>query len=177
MGVLKLIRNGSVKMLEILVITLVAALTITVLWGVFTRFMTELFPFIGGQAEYTEELARMLLVWVSTFGAALAFDRKVHLGVDFFVAKLHPDAAKLVAVIVQLIVIALIVIVFIIGGFGLAMGQMSQVLTTMSFLTRGMIYMSLPISGLFIVLFSVENIIEIHKAPVEPLNVEVGSEG
>jgi len=177
MGGLNSVRAGIVKLLELLLITLVAILTLVVLWGVFTRYMTKLLPFIGGQAEYTEELARLLLIWVSTFGAALAFERKAHLGVDFFVGKLHPEAGRMVAVIVQVIVIALALIVFVIGGWALASGQMTQKLTTMSFMTRGMVYMALPLSGLLIILFSVENLLDVIKAPAEPLNGETGSEG
>jgi TRAP-type mannitol/chloroaromatic compound transport system permease small subunit len=66
----------------------VAVLTMTVLWGVFTRFC------LGKQAEYTDELARVLLVLVSMVGAALAFGEKAHLGVDYFVSKLHPKPGK-----------------------------------------------------------------------------------
>ena len=171
MGALKSARTGVVKLLEIVLIVLVAVLTLTVLWGVFTRFV------LGHQAEYTDELARLLLIWVSTIGAALAFERKAHLGVDFFVGKLHPEAAKIVAVIVQLLIIALVLIVFVIGGSKLAIGQIHQNLPTLSFLTRGMVYLALPISGLFIILFSVENMIDIIKVSTEPLNAETESEG
>ena len=67
MDTLQKIRHGLVRSLEVLIIVMVALLTLTVLWGVFTRFV------MGRQAQYTDELARMLLVWVSMIGAALAF--------------------------------------------------------------------------------------------------------
>jgi len=177
MGALKLLRNASVKLLEILVITLVIVLTLTVLWGVLTRYLTRMMPFIGGQAEYTDELARLLLIWVSTFGAALAFDRKAHLGVDYFVGKLHPEAARIAAVIVQLLIMALAVIVFLIGGAALARGQMQQILPTISFMTRGMVYLALPVSGLFIILFSIENLVELWQQPADSSHTEAGAEG
>jgi len=177
MGALNSARQKIVKLLEILVIVLVIALTLTVLWGVFTRYMSKMLPFIGGQAEYTDELARLLLIWVSTFGAALAFERKAHLGVDFFVGKLDPEAAKIVAVMVQFLIITLAVIVFIVGGSALAKGQMQQILPTMSFLTRGMVYMALPISGLFIILFSIENLVDLLQKHAVSLNSEADSEG
>ena len=177
MGALNSARGAIVKIFEVLVIVLVAVLTLVVLWGVFTRYMTRLIPAIGGQAEYTEELARLLLIWVSTFGAALAFERKSHLGVDFFVGKLHPEAAKIVAVFVQLLVIALAVIVFIIGGSKLASAQMGQQLATMSFMTRGFVYLAFPLSGLFITLFSLENMLDIIKAPAVEKDAVTGTEG
>ncbi len=165
MSALSSVRQAIVKLFEVVLIVLVAVLTLVVLWGVFTRYMTKLVPAIGGQAEYTEELARLLLIWVSTFGAALAFERKSHLGVDFFVDKLHPDAARIVAIIVQLLVIAMAVIVFVIGGGKLAAAQMGQKLATMSFMNRGIVYLTFPISGLFIALFSLENMFDLIKTP------------
>lgn len=177
MGALQSLRKGVVKLLELLVIVLVAVLTLVVLWGVFTRYMTKLIPAIGGQAAYTEELARLLLIWVSTFGAALAFERKAHLGVDFFVGKLHPEAARLMAVIVEILIIVLALVVFVVGGWELAIGQMGQKLATMNFMSRGIVYLALPVSGLLIILFSVENMLDIIKAPVGSSNAESEAEG
>lgn len=58
-GLWQKVRNGFVRTLEILLMVLVAAMTLTVLWGVFTRFC------LGRQAHYTDELARVLLVWIN----------------------------------------------------------------------------------------------------------------
>ena len=157
MGALNTARHAIVKVFEFLVVALVILLTLTVLLGVFTRFV------LGHQAEFTDELARLLLIWVSFIGGALAFERKAHLGVDFFVGKLDPEAAKYVAVIVQVLIIALALTVLVVGGYTLASGQMQQKLPTLSFLSRGMVYMALPLSGLFIILFSFENMIDIIK--------------
>lgn len=188
MGALKKVRNGLVRGLEWCVIGMVILLTVDVLWGVLSRF------FLGGalahqwfagiipekhlgQAPYTDELACVLLVWISLFGAALAFGRKAHLGVDFFVMQLHPDARKMLGVVVQCIVIALTLCVFIIGGWKLSMGQMGQELPTMRWLSRGQVYLSLPLSGLFILLFTLENLVEIIKTPADQLGSQTQSEG
>lgn len=177
MSALSSARHAIVKLFEVILIVLVAVLTLVVLWGVFTRYTTRVLPVIGGQAEYTEELARLLLIWVSTFGAALAFERKAHLGVDFFVDKLHPEAARVVAVIVQLLVIAMALIVFIIGGGKLAAAQMGQKLATMSFMNRGIVYLAFPISGIFIALFSLENMLDLIKKPAINQDATEGAEG
>ncbi|MDR3221367.1 MAG: TRAP transporter small permease [Candidatus Accumulibacter sp.] len=165
------VRQGFVKTMEGLVIVLVAVLTLTVLWGVFTRFV------LHHQAPYTDELARVLLVWVSMIGAALAFGEKAHLGVDFFVNHLHPEARKTLSVVVQLVVIALAVTVFMVGGWVLAMAQMSQELPTLRPLTRGMVYLSLPLAGAFITLFALENLVAIIQTPADQLGAQTKSEG
>ena len=61
MAALQNMRQGLVRALEVLVMSMVALLTLTVLWGVFTRFV------IGHQAQYTDELARLR----ARFGRAL----------------------------------------------------------------------------------------------------------
>lgn len=142
-------RARIVRSLEWLVIVMVVALTLTVLWGVFTRFV------LGHQAQYTDELARVLLVWVSMIGAALAFGSRSHLGVDYLVTRLDPAAARIVALAVHAIVIVLAAVVFVAGGWGLAMGQMEQALPTLRPLTRGMVYLAVPLSGVFIIVFTI----------------------
>jgi len=169
-GLWQKVRNGFVRTLEILLIVLVAVMTLTVLWGVFTRFC------LGRQAHYTDELARVLLVWISMIGSALAFGAKAHLGVDYFVSKLHPEARKTVSVVVQLVILALALIVFIVGGWGLAMGQMGQQLPALP-IKRGLVYISMPIAGVLIILFAMENIVEIIRTPAEKLGAQTKSEG
>ena len=166
---LQKIKMGFIKSLEVLLMAMVAVLTLTVLWGVFTRFC------LGSQAAYTDELARILLVWVSMVGAALAFGVRAHLGVDFFVNKLHPEARKTLSMLVQMVTVALALFVFIIGGWGLAMGQMGQQLPTLP-ISRGMVYISIPLGGVLICLFALENLVEIFKTPAELLSAQTKSE-
>ena len=163
-------RKGFIKTLEVLVITIVVALTLTVLLGVFTRFV------MGRQAEFTDELARVLLIWVSMLGAALAFGEKAHLGVDFFVGKLDPGARKTLGVLVQTIIAILAITVFIHGGWALALSQMEQRLPTMP-ISRGMVYLSIPLGGVLILLFAIENLIGIIKTPADQLGAQTQSEG
>lgn len=150
------LKKGLVKALEIAVIVLVAVLVLDVLWGVFSRYV------LGAQSRWTEELATMLLIWVSLLGAAVAFAAKAHLGVDYFVSKFDPSAQKLIEGFVQLIVFAFSAFALIHGGSilvseTLAAGQLSPALG----LKVGYMYMAVPISGIFICLFSIEQFMEL----------------
>lgn len=169
-GMWQKVRCGFIRALEVLLITLVAVMTLTVLWGVFTRFC------LGYQADYTDELARVLLVWIAMIGSALAFGVRAHLGVDYVVSKLHPEARKTLSVIVQLVILVLALVVFVVGGWGLAMGQMGQHLPALP-ITRGMVYVSIPIAGVLIILFALENVVEIVRTPAEKLGAQTKSEG
>lgn len=165
-----IVRRGFLRSLEILLTLMVAVLTLTVLWGVFTRFV------LGHQAEYTDELARVLLIWVSMVGGALAFGEKAHLGVDYFVNKIDPEARKTLAIFVQVIILLLAVIVFVIGGWTMAMGQMGQQMPTMPWMTRGMVYLSIPLGGIFIMLFAVENMVSLIQTPADKIGALTKSE-
>lgn len=153
---LRNIRGVLVKLLEYVVIIIMALLVLDVLWGVFTRYV------LGEQSKWTEELARMLLIWVALLGASVAFAGKRHLGVDYFVGKLDPAAGKLIHVIVYLIVLFFAIAVFIVGGTYLthevfAMGQEMISLK----IAKGWVYIVVPITGCFMVLFTCEQLVEL----------------
>jgi len=152
---LKKLKNGMTAVLNWMLIAAVALLVFDVVWGVFSRYV------IGEQTKWTEELARFLLIWVSLLGSAVAFGTKGHLGVDFFVGKFHPDARKLMALFSHGVVLFFAVSVFLYGGGrvvadALAMEQMTPALGW----KMGYVYLALPIAGIFMVLYAIENLIE-----------------
>lgn len=149
------LKNGMVKSLNWSLIVAVFLLVIDVVWGVFSRYV------LGEQARWTEELARFLLIWVSLLGGAVAFGTKGHLGVDFFVGKFDPEVQTLMAVVVHLIVLFFSGAVFLYGGSrivsdALAMEQMTPALGW----KMGHVYLALPISGIFMILFTLENLLK-----------------
>jgi TRAP-type C4-dicarboxylate transport system permease small subunit len=148
-------RRLLTQALEGVIILAMAVLTLDVLWGVVSRYV------LVSPSRWTEELATALLVWVSLLGAAAAFGEKAHLGVDALVQKLHPDVQALLDVIVNLVTIAFAGAVMVFGGYvlvtkTLASGQVTPALG----MKAGWIYCAVPLSGLFIILFALENIAE-----------------
>jgi TRAP-type C4-dicarboxylate transport system permease small subunit len=91
--------ESLVRGLEWTLVVGFAALTLDVLWGVFSRYV------VGSQSRWTEELAIYLLVWISLLGASLTYLEKGHLGVDYFVARLDPNAQRVTAIVVELTVL------------------------------------------------------------------------
>lgn len=162
-GLIKL-KKGMTAVLNWGLILAVLLLVFDVVWGVFTRYV------MGEQAKWSEELARFLLIWVSLLGGAVAFGVKGHLGVDYFVGLFAPETRKLMAVVVHLIVLFFASFVFIYGGFRvvsatLAMGQTTPALDW----KMGYVYMALPISGIFMVIYTIENLIETLAAPASEM--------
>lgn len=164
--------RGLVRLLEWILITAMALLVFDVLWGVISRslgtFRAWIFKDFGvllsflpsGQSPWTEELARFLLMWVGLLGAALAFARGGHLGVDYFVGKLHPDARRWMRSFVWLIVLFFAWTVLCRGGWDLTSRTFAMKQETPALgIAKGWVYLAVPISGLFTLLFGAVNLV------------------
>ncbi len=132
---------------------IVAALVLVVLWGVATRFV------LADPSQWTEETARLLMIWLTMIGAAVADYRREHLGVDYVVAKFDPTAQRLVMVVAELCVVAFAAAAMVYGG-GLLMTRLLDVgqVTPALGIRMGWVYAAIPIGGLAIVLAGIERI-------------------
>jgi TRAP-type C4-dicarboxylate transport system permease small subunit len=153
-GFLKKLNEWLIRGLELTVMLVTGFLVLDVIWGVFTRYV------VGNQSPWTEELARMLLVWVSLLGASIGFIRKSHLGVDYFVGKLSDKWQAIVQLAVYLFVAVFSAFVLVYGGSRLVSstlqnGQPSPALK----IEMGYVYLAVPICGFFIVVFSIETVV------------------
>lgn len=152
---LRVLYAGLTRGLELLIIVTMALLVVDVVWGVFTRYA------LGEQAKWTEELARFLLIWVALLGGALAFRSKAHLGVDYFVNLLHPDARRVTAVVAHLVVLFFAGAVLLLGGANVVREALALEQTTPALGWKmGYVYLALPISGFFVVLYTVDNVMQ-----------------
>ncbi len=155
------------RTLEVLVMVVVGVLVVDVLWQVFTRYVLD------NSSSWTEELATFLMIWVSLLGAAVALNRGSHLGIDYFMGKLPLRKRLYTEVFVFICVFLFSLFVMVIGGIVLVMntlayGQVSPALD----LKMGYVYLAVPVSGFFLVLYSfmgfVERILELVKGEVKP---------
>lgn len=150
------IKQQLTWLLEQAVVLIVAALVLDVLWGVCTRFV------LGEPSRWTEEMATFLLIWVAMLGAAVAFSRNEHLGLDYFANKLDLEVQKLLAIFVQTLIILFAASAMVFGGYVLVTetlraGQVTPALG----IKMGYVYLAVPVSGLFIVLFCLERLGEL----------------
>lgn len=156
LGAIIKFKNLLVKCLELTVILVTGILVIDVVWGVFTRYV------LGHQSQWTEELARLLLIWVALLGASIAFIRKSHLGVDYFVNKLNEQWKNIGQIVVYLLVAIFASIVLVYGGYSLVSSALENSQPTPALnIEMGYVYLAVPISGIFIIIFSIETIIEL----------------
>lgn len=160
------------RILNVLLMAAVFILVLDVVWGVFTRKV------LGAQADFTEEMAKILLVWVALLGGAAAFRSKAHLGVDCFVNLFAPQARKWMAVVVQGIVLAFAIIIFLVGGVRVVIDQLNmEQLTPALGWKMGYVYLAIPLAGFFMVFFTIEHLVKAIQTPAEPLEEATDSEG
>jgi TRAP-type C4-dicarboxylate transport system permease small subunit len=91
-------------------------------------------------------------------GAALAFERRAHLGVDYLVGKFHPDARVALRLVSHLLVLIFAGLVLVKGGWTLvettlSSGQMTPALG----IQKWIVYAVVPVSGVFVILFTIQN--------------------
>lgn len=147
-------KNTIDKYLGWILILLMAIMTLDVLWGVLTRYA------FGSQADWSEELARFLLIWIGLLGAAYASGQKMHLSIDLLPPKLNPANQKKLYVFINILVIIFAFAVLVIGGFRLMyltniLGQLSAALR----LPMYVIYAVLPLCGILVIYYKLNEII------------------
>lgn len=146
-------RNVINTYLGYILVFLMALMTLDVLWGVFTRYA------IGSQADWSEELARFLLIWIGMLGAAYASGQHKHLAIDLLYPKLSEDNQRRLIVFINVLITIFAFAVLVIGGFRLmyitqVLGQLSAALRVPMFL----VYAVLPVSGLLVMYFKVSDL-------------------
>ncbi|MBB3209379.1 TRAP-type C4-dicarboxylate transport system permease small subunit [Rhodopirellula rubra] len=153
--VLKKITDGLTKILQFLLIVAMTLLVFDVVWGVLTRYVG------GEQASWTEELARFLLIWVALLGGAVAFETKSHLGVDYFVGKFEQSVRRNLQLLSHVVVLFFAISIFILGGGRVVYDALVLNQTTPALGWKmGYIYLVIPVAGCFMVLFTINNLLE-----------------
>ncbi|GJM36488.1 MAG: hypothetical protein DHS20C18_54890 [Saprospiraceae bacterium] len=125
-------------------------MTLDVLWGVFTRYA------MGSQADWSEELARFLLIWIGILGGAYAAGQHMHLSIDLLMPKLSGNGKRKLFIFINLLIMVFALLVMVIGGLRLI--YITQVLGQLSASLRipmAVVYSVLPLSGLLVIYYKI----------------------
>ena len=101
-------RRGYERFLEWICVALMAALAVEVTAGVVFRYS-------GHSLVWYDEVATILLVWVTFYGSALAVLKHAHMGVPEVVAMLPPGPRVVAAAVAQLCTAAFFVLLAWVG--------------------------------------------------------------
>ncbi len=149
------IKKALDRSLEALTMVVMAVLVVDVLWQVFTRFILK------NPSTWTEELATFMLIWVSLLGAAVALSRGAHLGIDYFVGKLSKRKRLYTEIFVFLCISTFSLCVMVFGGIDLVSSTLELEQKSAALQVKvGYVYLAVPVSGFFLVLYSVIALVE-----------------
>lgn len=147
------IKTGMNFILSRIAAVFLIAMTILVLYQVFTRYV------LNNPSDFTEEVVRYLLVWTGFIGAAYAFNTRQHMALIFVKEKLSATANKSLSVVIDLFILLFALLIMVGGGITITattMGARSALLNV----PRGLVYAIGPISGVFIIIGQIVNIWE-----------------
>lgn len=84
---------------------LLTILVLVVLIAIFYRYV------LGDSLSWSEEVARYLCVWVGFIGASVALNRRVHIGVEFFVDRLPPLLKRRIKLAAEWVILGLLLFI------------------------------------------------------------------
>ncbi|VEI13440.1 TRAP transporter small permease [Trueperella bialowiezensis] len=148
------VYNGLNRFLQILCIILFTLLVLATTWQVFSRLV------LHSPVTWSEELAKMLFVWLSFLGSALVYGERGHMAVEFVARKFDDSKERGFAIFTHVVSFIFAVMTLVWGGWNAAMNAWSQNLTALP-VNIGSVYLVMPIAGVAIALYAVYHIIEI----------------
>jgi TRAP-type C4-dicarboxylate transport system permease small subunit len=104
----KSLRKGFERLLELIVVALMVALTALVIAGAFFRY-------IGSALSWYDEIASIGLVWLTYYGSALAALRGAHIGVPSIVNAMPPKARVAATVFAEAVVFVFFIMMAVTG--------------------------------------------------------------
>lgn len=117
---------------------LIIGMTLVVSISVFYRYVLN-YPL-----SWSEEITRLMIVWLSFVGAYMAMRENKHIGFDLLISKFSPKAQALVALIGYFLQLGFLIVLF---WEGISFSR--------EFLNVGMPYTNLPIGWLYYSVFPV----------------------
>ena len=148
------------SVIKIVMAGLIAGMVVLIAMQVCFRYV------LNEPLAWTEEVARHLMVWSALLGAAVAYRRKGHLGMDILVMHLPRPWQRQVEVILQALAIGFFGLL-VIHGIPLVERTMRQLSSAIR-IPMGYIYMSIPVGSALILLFAIEKLIRIGENQASP---------
>ncbi len=137
----------------------VTAMVSNVIWQVATRFL------LNDPSSFTEEIARFLLIWLGLLGGCYAYRNNAHIGLDIVSKKLTGKTKTFISFTSLAVVALFSVIVLMYGGGKLVLLTLSLKQSSSSLgIPMGYIYVVIPISGLLIALYSIDQMTDLKRS-------------
>jgi TRAP-type C4-dicarboxylate transport system permease small subunit len=144
------------RALETWLIVLMIGLTVMVVVAVIFRKM-------GNSLSWYDEVASIMLVWVTYYGSALAALRRKHIGFDGFLLSL-PDGPRKAAFVVSEVLIIGFFLMFTWGGWIVYRVVEGDGLVSLPWVSQQIAYSVIPVGGVVFILAELLSIREAWRA-------------
>ena len=139
------------KLLDVCASAVLASMTAVVAVNVFCRFV------LSFSLSWGDEVAQILLVWMTFLGAAIAMRTGSHYAFDYLVRSLPELAGKVFSGLSQLIVIAMTVLLLYWSGEVTL--HISKWIMPATGISRAWVYSACPVGCFFMLVYAVRNFV------------------
>jgi TRAP-type C4-dicarboxylate transport system permease small subunit len=164
-GALERFRDGYGRALELLVMLLMVALAVEVTLGV-------VFRSIGSSLAWYDEVASVLLAWLTFYGSALASVKRAHIGCPELVDQASPPVRRAVNLLAQVLVIGFFALLGWVGASILPI-LAGDALVSVPEVPMSVVQSVIPISCALILVAEVIQLVVLLR-PGEPLAAPAG---
>jgi TRAP-type transport system small permease protein len=153
-------RAGYTLALEWVVMALMVILALEVMAGV-------IFRTAGHALVWYDELASVLLAWLTFYGSALASVKRAHIGCPEVVEQLPPPLRRAMDILAQVLVIAFFVLL---GYMGLQImpALMGESLVTVPWVSMNFVQSVIPVSSALIVIGEGMHLVDLLRTRPQP---------
>lgn len=141
------------KAVEAILGFLVCAISLIVIWQVFTRFV------LNNPSSWSEEFSRYILIWISFIGGSLGLSNGTHMGLVLVTDRIKNKYAKCIVHILAYIVCGVIGYIFVKYGYIYMKNGMSRTMMCCRF-KMGYIYSVIPACGVIMMINCIAIILE-----------------
>jgi TRAP-type C4-dicarboxylate transport system permease small subunit len=142
------------KVLKVVTSTLFLIMVAITFWQVISRYV------LNNPSTITEEFLRFSLIWLSMLAAAYVVGKKSHIAFTLLSDNLKNSKKIVIDIVIQASFFVFAAVIMVYGGgkaVSLTMAQISPSLNV----PMGLVYLSLPVSGILIIFYSFLNLLEL----------------
>ena len=150
------LKSILTKLLEIICVLMFAFITVVGTYQIVARYV------FNSPSTISEELLTYSFTWLALLAAALVFGKREHMRMGFLADKFKGKALKGIYIFSELLVILFAALIMIYGGSSITKLTMTQVTASLG-IPMSMIYIIVPICGVFTILFAIINIYELIR--------------
>lgn len=150
------------RCIETFIVIILTIMVFVALWQVASRYV------FNSPSTISEELLRYCLIWLAMLGSAYIFGLREHMCMTFFVEKFNEEMRYELSILSEVVIIIFSVAVLVYGGVNITLLTMKQISAALG-ISMACVYSVLPLSGILIIFYSFNNILNIVK---EKNNVE-----